>query len=283
MYKVLLVDDEAPALRYLQSIITKYFPTFSIEALLPNGKEALEHLKTNHIDLLITDIRMPLIDGLELSKKARALYPDLRIIIVSGYSDFEYAKEAIAASVDAYILKPIDHNQVIDTIQSVCQKLSSKKVQQETVLLPMLASGYELDSQLIERVFSNQQYLFAMVRFGNLPVPPIVEPKNIAIISQNHAWYSLLQGRDDNEQIIIVKADGETNDFESLLEQYIANYVNVHPTVTAVYDSNPQPISTLPVFIHDTTNVIQHSVVIGMKRIISLHATSPIRIYTYQN
>ena len=283
MYKVLLVDDEAPALRYLQSIMTKYFPTFSVAASLPNGKEALEFLKTNRVDLVITDIHMPLVDGLELSKQARALYPDLRIIIVSGYSDFEYAKEAIAASVDDYILKPIDHNQIIETVQSVCQKLSDKRVQQETVLLPMLASGYELDTQLIERVFSNQQFLFAMVRFGNLPVPSIAEPKNITVISHKHEWYALLQGRDDNEHTIIAKADELTADFGSLLGRYIADSDNEHPTVTVLYDPHPQPISALPAFIHDTTNAIQHSVVIGKKSIISLpnqslQEYSPVRI-----
>lgn len=283
MYKVLLVDDEAPALRYLQSIMTKYFPALSIAAMLPNGREALEFLKKNRVDLVITDIHMPLVDGLKLSKQARALYPDLRIIIVSGYSDFEYAKEAIASSVDAYILKPIDHNQVIETIQSVCQILSDKRAQQETVLLPMLASGYELDNQLIERVFSNQQFLFAMVRFGNLPVPPVIEPKNISVISNNHDWYALLQGRDDNEQIIISNADNANADFEALLERHIADSDNEHPTITVLYNSQVQHISALPAFIHDTTNAIQHSVVIGKKRIIAFSTVSsleysPVRI-----
>ena len=73
-----------------------------------NGKQALNVLRSEKIDFLLTDIKMPLMDGLELAKKAREEYPELPIVIFSGYSDFSFAQEAIHYGVRDYVLKPVD-------------------------------------------------------------------------------------------------------------------------------------------------------------------------------
>ena len=84
MYKVLIVDDETPALRYLQTIVEKYAPGFEIAECCTNGEAALAHLQAEHIDLLITDISMPAMAGIALALKTRELQPDIHIIIVTG-------------------------------------------------------------------------------------------------------------------------------------------------------------------------------------------------------
>ncbi len=106
-YKILIVDDEMPALRYLRSIVEKYGQGYEVANTCTSGEAALAHLQKEHIDLLLTDISMPTMDGITLALKARDLQPDIHIIIVTGYADFEYAKGAIQASVEDYILKPI--------------------------------------------------------------------------------------------------------------------------------------------------------------------------------
>ena len=94
MTNVLIVDDEKierEGLKYLLSREEGERKVFEAS----NGKQALQIIRTEDIQLILTDIKMPHMDGLELSKKAREEYPDLEIIIFSGYGDFAFAQEAI--------------------------------------------------------------------------------------------------------------------------------------------------------------------------------------------
>ena len=126
MYKVLIVDDETPALRYLQTIVEKYAPSCEIAGCCTSGEEALARLQKEHIDLLLTDISMPAMDGISLSMEARQMQPDIHIIIVTGYADFEYAKGAIQASVDDYILKPVSVSQMKDALDKLRLRMDEK-------------------------------------------------------------------------------------------------------------------------------------------------------------
>lgn len=122
MYSILIVDDEAIERNGIKFLIKKYNFGLNISEA-GNGKDALKYLKNNKIDILFTDVKMPFMDGLELSREARALYPKLIIIIFSGYGEFEYAKTAISLEVSDYILKPIDVNEFQHTIQKVITEI----------------------------------------------------------------------------------------------------------------------------------------------------------------
>lgn len=89
MYKVLLVDDEMPALRFLQTIIEKFARELTIAQSCLSGEAALAFLRENKVDLLITDISMSGMDGIALAHAARALQPEIHIVIVTGYAEFE--------------------------------------------------------------------------------------------------------------------------------------------------------------------------------------------------
>lgn len=73
-----------------------------------NGEDALEKIEALEPDLILTDIRMPYMDGLTLAERVRQKYPSMKIVIFSGYDDFEYAKQAIKLNVTEYILKPVN-------------------------------------------------------------------------------------------------------------------------------------------------------------------------------
>lgn len=152
MYKVLLVDDEMPALRFLQAIIEKYAPGFAVADLCTDGETALSYLKANRVDLLITDISMPRMDGIALSMQARTLYADLHIMIVSGYAEFEYAKGAILAAVEEYILKPVSVPHVAETLRKIKHKLDDECAAKEPALLSALLSGQPYDTALAKRL-----------------------------------------------------------------------------------------------------------------------------------
>lgn len=94
-------------------------PNFECVGEAADGEEALEQVERWLPDLLITDIKMPVVGGLDLTARIRMIDPALRIVIVSGYSEFEYARKAIELGVDEYILKPID----LQKFRGVLQRL----------------------------------------------------------------------------------------------------------------------------------------------------------------
>lgn len=126
MYRILIVDDEAVEREVVRFLINQYdFPLDISEAV--NGKDALEQLKEQRFDILLTDIRMPFLDGLVLSNKARELYPDIHILFFSGYDDFSYVKEALSLQVVNYILKPIDSGEFQRTILDVLERIRTRE------------------------------------------------------------------------------------------------------------------------------------------------------------
>ena len=95
MYRVLIVDDEMPALRFVQSIIERFATNFQVAGVATSGEQGFQLLEQQMFDLLITDIGMRGMNGIELAQTARAMQPNIRIVIISGYGKFEYAQGAI--------------------------------------------------------------------------------------------------------------------------------------------------------------------------------------------
>lgn len=87
--------------------------------LAENGLEALELIKSREPDILITDIRMPGCDGLELIRSAKELMPDLEVVIISGYAHFEYAQKAMKYGAGYYLLKPIKQTELMETLVKI--------------------------------------------------------------------------------------------------------------------------------------------------------------------
>lgn len=117
MYKVIIVDDE-PVIRFgLKASVNWEEEGLSLIGDFSNGEEAWKTMEENPVDVLITDIKMPVMDGLTLMKKALKQYPKLKVILVSSYNDFEYVKEGLVHGAVDYVLKhtlePEDFVQVI--------------------------------------------------------------------------------------------------------------------------------------------------------------------------
>ncbi|SFM49741.1 Helix-turn-helix domain-containing protein [Paenibacillus sp. 1_12] len=153
MYKVLVVDDEKIEREGIKFLISHYDSPIEITEA-DNGLKALEILKTQKVDILFTDIRMPFMDGLQLIAEARTIQPDLITIILSAYGEFEFAKEAIRLQVTHYLLKPVeteefhgvftsalglkgrpDEERLIDVLPNSNNGSTSRKVIEEVLLL----------------------------------------------------------------------------------------------------------------------------------------------------
>ncbi|WP_379128421.1 response regulator [Paenibacillus sp. sgz500958] len=129
MFTILIVDDEKIERDGIRGLIAEMkYDLRVIEA--ENGEKALEYLHLNPVDILLTDIKMPFMGGLELAEQASLVQPSLEIIIYSAYGEFDYARRALYTNASSYLLKPIDMDEFAGVMSGVMQKCAHKATQQ---------------------------------------------------------------------------------------------------------------------------------------------------------
>ena len=123
MYRVLIVDDEPVITEGLCMLVDWDSYGFKEVLTATDGDDALDKAKSKKFDLIITDIRMPGLSGLQLIKTIKSKYPATKLVIISGYNDFSYAKEAIKYGVRDYLLKPIDKEELTQALSKITKEL----------------------------------------------------------------------------------------------------------------------------------------------------------------
>ena len=131
MYKVLIVDDEIRICKLIRRIIDWEALGFTIIDEAHDGHKALEMIEELKPDLVLTDIRMPGLDGIGLIKAAREGQTAAEFAILSGYSDFEYARSALDYDAVGYLLKPVDEDKLKEVLQKVKEKITSESTMKE--------------------------------------------------------------------------------------------------------------------------------------------------------
>lgn len=124
IWNVLIADDEQKVCELIQYLVPWEELGLSVAAVVSNGLEAKEILKTQVIDIIITDARMPECDGIQLVKWCHQQQLNLKYIVISGYRHFEYAHGALQYGVDAYLLKPINQQELIDSLKKLVDALN---------------------------------------------------------------------------------------------------------------------------------------------------------------
>jgi two-component system response regulator YesN len=161
MYKVLLVDDEKIILDGISSIIDWNAAGTELAGTASNGLEAYEAIGRLHPDIVISDIRMPGMDGLALVEKTKTLYPSTEFILLSGFSEFEFAKTAMQFGVKHYILKPCNEEAIERALGETVAELNSRKEREAFVrqlqseLVKVLPSAKE---QFLKELVTNKMY-----------------------------------------------------------------------------------------------------------------------------
>ena len=154
MNDILLVDDEQALLQNLSAALDWSEYGFSHIHMANSAKEALSIMERKLIDLIILDIQMPEMTGLEMLKNIRTRYPDTHCILISAYSKFEYAKEALQLNVENYLLKPIDiielHETVTRAAENIMRAASSSHNLFERNLLDRWLHGRIASDELLE-------------------------------------------------------------------------------------------------------------------------------------
>lgn len=126
MYRVLIVDDEKIERTGIRFLLGQLDQKFEIEEAV-NGREALEWLQTHETDILMTDVKMPFMNGIELLEQVSRQYPEMKKMVFSGYGEFEYARQAMRFGVAEYILKPVDPAEFKSAMTKILNSLEGSR------------------------------------------------------------------------------------------------------------------------------------------------------------
>jgi two-component system, response regulator YesN len=183
MYKILIVDDEHIVQLALKSLIQWERLDCEIVALVANGKEAIEQLKAQTIDVVITDINMPIMNGIDLIKWIKEQQLPIHVIVLSAYNDYEYVRSAFKFGVEDYILKSeMDPEVVTDMVRKLLEK-KAKSSLIESQLLEGVERLSHLDSSNSSNTSNAQN--------------TSMSTKSLPLASKNLALFSLLESRID--------------------------------------------------------------------------------------
>ena len=127
MYRVMIVDDEIGVRESLKAKINWNSLGFQIAAEASNGQEALSYMQQQKFDVVITDIQMPVMNGVQFFNECSSRYLNTKIIVLSGYSDFEYTKAAIKAGIVDYLIKPVARKELLELLTRIKEELDREK------------------------------------------------------------------------------------------------------------------------------------------------------------
>ena len=153
MWKIVIADDEPKIRQGLRELVESFDLPLKVCGEAKNGLEALRIAGEEQPDIALVDICMPKLNGLQLLEQIRSVRPECRTIIVSGYNEFSYAKEAMALGVRSYILKPIEEQELYEAILRLTEELSRERSRQRFIDL----ANYQLDQhrEYLQGVFFN--------------------------------------------------------------------------------------------------------------------------------
>ncbi len=153
LYRIMLVDDEEEVRKAIIRNMDWEELGFTVVGDAENGEDALEKLEQWEPDVVITDIRMPYMDGLTLTERIREKYPSIKILIFSGYDDFEYAKQAIKLNVTEYILKPVNSEELAVILKRIQASLDEEIKQRRDI--DSLRASYQGSLPILRELFLN--------------------------------------------------------------------------------------------------------------------------------
>lgn len=167
MHSVFIVDDEIIVREGIREKIDWERTPFTLAGEAGDGEIALSMIQDIKPDILITDIKMPFMDGLELARLVKKIQPWIRIIILSGHDEFEYAKKAISIGVEEYILKPFSSEDLLSSLTKVAQKIDAEKIQLDDLK--------HLKMQLESNITADREKFLTRLVLGNISTEEAVQ------------------------------------------------------------------------------------------------------------
>ena len=215
MLKVIIVDDEVKVCKLIYHLVDWESKNLEVSATATDGMKALEAIKEIKPQIVITDIRMPGYDGIELIRRAKEISPDIYFIIISGHSEFEYAQNAIKYGVENYLLKPINKTELNNTLDKIIEKITLKEsdnTQQQELRTLLKSSEKKAKKSFLIEILSNSSK----------------SSDDYDISKVNHEYYTNF--RDGSFTAIVIspflKPGDESEEMTSLLPTKILSMLN---------------------------------------------------------
>ena len=219
MIKVFLVEDEYAIREGIKKSVDWEKDGFELVGEAGDGEVAFPKILKSKPDILITDIRMPFMDGLELSKLVKKELPGIRIVVLSGYDDFNYAKEAISIGVEEYMLKPVSGDNLMKELKRIAETIISER-QEEEVRQKYLKEREEI------RVLAQQKFLHDIID-GKLSIQTSLNTGRELGIDITAAYYSTTLMQIFPRNISSIEIDEYSGVKEEIYSQIKSRYSNL--------------------------------------------------------
>ena len=276
MPRLLLVEDEPSALRYLRTIIESRCAGFEVIDTAENGAEALEKARRVLPDIVITDIKMALMNGIELAARIAQELPFIYTVIVSGYQEFDYARRALNSGVVDYLLKPVNAAQLKRLLDSLGRKLAGDYHAARTELLKTAIAGAPIPAWQVEKYLPFKRYHAALLRNGGLPsraFAPLREHDVTEILAaakksleEKDIWS--IPGRDRAEALFVYTPEHMKAE---LVRKQIVALAEARPEIfhTVLFQPGAFALYALPACIPALYRALDSALVIGHSQVLS--------------
>lgn len=278
MIKVLVAEDEPAIARHLKKIIHEVHPSFEVIGIAQQGQEAIQIIGEHHPHVLFTDIKMPLVDGLELLKHIHENQIEIIPVVLSAHKEFEYAQKAIQFKVLEYLTKPIEKAALKTLLIRIKERFEQSRLLSEKLFFSKVLNADVVGEGILDIPLDYSGYHVVTVCAGAFPLGYTVKTKdflqklNLKELSQNllapseKVWQ--FNGKYESEKILIFGFKQPPMDFfnrmekgffpELLLPEVIVNLV-VSPFFTNVRELND--------IVNQSRSTMRRNIVIGLSQV----------------
>lgn len=285
MYKVLLVDDERIILEGISGIVDWAGAGTKLIGTARNGLEALDKIAQERPDIIISDIKMPGMDGLQLAAKLAETFPDIKLALLSGFGEFEYARAAMHYGVKHYLLKPSNEHKIAEVLRELAEELDQERQQEQFVtrlreelvkVLPHVKEQF-LKEFVTNKTYGNRDWEYYRSLFelelGDRPVRLILfrlegafefehmfAVKNIA---EELLERPVLSSTVGEHVLILVEEAGEAGELYSRIGQIRETFLKYYRIDLTIALSEPGPMTRARSLYRQTLECLNHRFYLG--------------------
>lgn len=288
MIRVLIAEDEPPTLRRIKRMIEQSDPELSVAATASDGEQALALMEQTPCDIVFSDIRMPVMDGLALMDRIREKWPDCQVVIISGYKDFSYVTHAMRSRAVDYLLKPVSQ----PDLDALVARLKETHARRERERLSRQLSATMNRSEAVKwtdmRADENARFDVCLFCAGAMPLQEdaerlegsavfdrvLMEELLLAVCPDYHGFSWAFMGNSQGEQILILQAeDMRLSDIASKLMQAIERDTRI--PISCACTSASVPLREIGKAIHLLRATLSASVRIGKGTLVMVDEAEP--------
>jgi len=243
--KLVIVEDEIRIREGLMNLLKKHKPAIEIVGVAEDGADGFEIIRSVKPDLIITDIRMPILDGIGMLKKLRREKIPYRVIVLSAYSEFEYAQQAIKLGVSEYLIKPIAADELMQAIENIEEQIISESHQKsqspqqfkalKNIFYAILLGSTEVDSELTDflmsayRLNSDDTFAILDIYLGD-GYPKIVErlKEELTLLLDGASFsFRMIEHKQSHELLLVIYNMADAAGTEKYFQHLIFSQIKI--------------------------------------------------------